>query len=137
LSKIAIRQFRIEGRGSFLIISEANPLQGVYLATQKLLDCIKQIIPEASNYVQNIMNDYDSQEQFVVINVFIANELPLQEMLYSLLLNEKSFEKKWGRTMMCSGREVTRRRWRGKLTGRVTDAKRYARKKRNAIFTIP
>jgi len=70
LSKIAIRQFHREGPGSFLIISEFNPDEGVYLPAEKILDCIKQLIPEALNYVQKIVNDYDPQEQFVVINVF-------------------------------------------------------------------
>ncbi len=70
LSKIAIRQFHREGPGSFLIISEVNPNEGVYFPAEKILDCIKQLIPEALNYVQKIVNDYDPQEQFVVINVF-------------------------------------------------------------------
>ena len=70
LSKIAIRQFRREGPGSFLIISEFNPDEGVYLPAKKIIDCIKQLIPEALNYVQKIVDNYDPQEQFVVINVF-------------------------------------------------------------------
>jgi hypothetical protein len=70
LSKIAIRQFHRDGRGGFLIVSEVNPNESVYLPAQKVLECIKQVIPEALDYVQKIMNDYDPQEQFVVINVF-------------------------------------------------------------------
>ncbi len=70
LSKIAMRQFDREGRGSFLIISEANPNEGLYLPAEKLLDCIEQVIPEALNYVKKIVKDYNPQEQFVVINVF-------------------------------------------------------------------
>jgi len=70
LSKIAIRQFHKEGPGSFLIISEVNPNEGVYLSGEKLFDCIKNVIPEALNYVQKTVSDYDPQEQFVVINVF-------------------------------------------------------------------
>jgi hypothetical protein len=50
-SKIAIRQFHKEGPGSFLIISEVNPKEGVYLPGEKLFDCIKNVIPEALNYV--------------------------------------------------------------------------------------
>jgi hypothetical protein len=70
LSKIAIRQFHKEGPGSFLIVSEVNPDECVYLPGEKLFDCIKQAIPEALNYVQKTVNDYDPQEQFVVVNVF-------------------------------------------------------------------
>lgn len=70
LSKTAIRQFDSEGRGSFLTITEANPNEGVYLPAEKLIDCIGQVIPEALDYVKEIVDDYDPQEQFVVINVF-------------------------------------------------------------------
>jgi len=70
LSKIAIDQFNREGRGSFLIIYEANPNEGVYLTSEKLFECIKQVIPEALNYVRKTVNEYDPQEEFIVINVF-------------------------------------------------------------------
>jgi hypothetical protein len=70
LSRIAIRQFQREGLGSFLIIYEANPNEAVYLPAQKLSDCMEQVIPEALNYVQKILDDYNPQEQFVVVNVF-------------------------------------------------------------------
>ena len=70
LSKIAIDQFTREGRGSFLVISEANPNEGVYLTSEKLFECIKQVIPEALNYVRKTVNEYDPQEEFIVINVF-------------------------------------------------------------------
>jgi hypothetical protein len=70
LTEIAIRQFHRVGRGSFLIVFEINPNESVYLPVEKILDGIKQLIPEALNYVQKVMNDYDPQKQFVVINVF-------------------------------------------------------------------
>lgn len=70
LSKITIDQFNREGRGSFLIIFEANPNEVVYLKSEKLFECIKQVIPEALNYVRKIVNEYDPQEEFIVINVF-------------------------------------------------------------------
>ena len=69
LSKIAIRQFDSEGRGSLLTISDANPDETVYLPTTKLLDCIQQVIPEALSTVKNTMNDYNPQKQFVMIIV--------------------------------------------------------------------
>ena len=69
LSKIAIRQFHREGPGSFLIISEVNPNEGVYLSAEKLFDCINNVIPEAINFVQEIVKEYDPQEQFIVVNV--------------------------------------------------------------------
>ena len=69
LSKIAIRQFHREGPGSFLIISEVNPNEGVYLSAEKLLNCIINVIPEATNFVQKIVKDYNPQEQFLVVNV--------------------------------------------------------------------
>ena len=69
LSKIAISQFHIEGPGSFLIISEVNPNEGVYLSAEQLLNCIKNVIPEATNFVQKIVKDYNPQEQFIVVNV--------------------------------------------------------------------
>ena len=70
LSKIAIDQFNREGRGSFLIISEVNSNEGAYLTSEKLFECIKQVIPEALNYVRKTVNEYDPREEFVVINVF-------------------------------------------------------------------
>ncbi len=69
LSEIAIRQFDREGRGSFLTISDANPDETVYLPTTKILECIQRVIPEALNTVQNTMNDYNPQKQFVMIIV--------------------------------------------------------------------
>jgi len=69
LSKIAIRQFHREGSGGFLIISEVNANEGVYLSAEKLLNCIKNVIPEATNFVQKIVKDYNPQEQFIVVNV--------------------------------------------------------------------
>jgi hypothetical protein len=77
LSRIAARQFRREGRGSFLIISEANPNEAVYLGAQKLTDCIEQVIPEALNHVRKIINDYNPQEQFVVINVLSKKRIAI------------------------------------------------------------
>jgi hypothetical protein len=77
LSRIAARQFRREGRGSFLIISEANPNEAVYLAAQKLSDCIEQVIPEALSHVQKTINDYNPQEQFVVINVLSQKRIAI------------------------------------------------------------
>ena len=44
LSKIAIDKFNGEGRGSFLIVSEANPNEAVYLSSKKLFECIKQSV---------------------------------------------------------------------------------------------
>ena len=69
LSKIAIRQFHREGPGGFLIISEVNANEGVYLSAEKLLNCIKNVIPEATNFVQKIVKDYNPMEQFIVVNV--------------------------------------------------------------------
>ena len=77
LSKIAIDQFNREGQGSFLIISEANPNAGVYMASEKLFECIKQVIPEALNYVRKIVNEYDPQEEFIVINVFSRKRIAI------------------------------------------------------------
>lgn len=70
LSEIAIHQFDREGRGSFLIISDASHDKTVYLPSTKILECIQQEIPEALNTVQNTMNDYNPQKQFVMITVF-------------------------------------------------------------------
>ena len=69
MSEIAIRKFNSEGRGSFLIISDASPDKTVYLPITKILECIQQAIPEALNTVQNTMNDYNPQKQFVMITV--------------------------------------------------------------------
>jgi hypothetical protein len=70
LSDMAAFQFEQEGRGGFLIVSEVSPNQTVYVASQILFDSISQLIPEALNKVQNIVNEYDPQKEFVVINVF-------------------------------------------------------------------
>ena len=70
LSEMAVHQFNIQERGSFIIISEANPNEVVYLSAAKLIECIKQVIPEALNAVQRTLNDYDPQKQFVMVNVF-------------------------------------------------------------------
>jgi hypothetical protein len=69
LSKIAIRQFHREGSGGFLIISKINANDGVYLSAETLLNCVKNEIPEAENFVQKIVKDYNPQEQFIVVNV--------------------------------------------------------------------
>ena len=70
LSKIAFDQLNREGRGSFLIVSEVNPNEGVYLTSEKLFEGIKHVIPEALYHVMKIVNEYDPQEEFLVINVF-------------------------------------------------------------------
>ncbi|MGA7877351.1 MAG: hypothetical protein WCA08_16955 [Desulfoferrobacter sp.] len=70
LSKIASRQYALEGRGGFLTVSEANPNEAFYLPTPELLECIRQLIPEGLNKVQDIVDQYDPQKQFLVINVF-------------------------------------------------------------------
>jgi len=70
LSEIAIRQFEREGRGSFLIISDTSPDRTAYLPTTKIIECIQQVIPEALNTVQNTLNDYNPQKQFVMIVVY-------------------------------------------------------------------
>ena len=69
LSKIAIDQFKKEGRGSFLIIFEANPNECVYLKSEKLYEYIKRAIPEALTYLQKIVDEYDPQAEFIVVNV--------------------------------------------------------------------
>jgi hypothetical protein len=70
LSDIATRRFHVDGRGSFLIVTESSPNQAVYLSTNDLLKCINQLIPEALSKVNEVVSQYDPQEQFVVINVF-------------------------------------------------------------------
>ncbi len=70
LSKIAIDKFNGEGRGSFLIVSEVNPNEAVYLSSKKLFESIKHLIPEALHHVRKMVNEYDPQGEFLVINVF-------------------------------------------------------------------
>jgi hypothetical protein len=70
LSKIAIDKFNGEGRGSFLIVSEANPNEAVYLRSKKLFESIKNLIPEALHYVRKVVDEYDPHGEFLVINVF-------------------------------------------------------------------
>ncbi len=77
LSEIAIRQFDREGRGSFLIISDASQDETTYLPATKILECIKQVIPEALNTVQNTMTDYNPQKQFVMIVVFSRTRIAI------------------------------------------------------------
>lgn len=85
LSKIAFDQFNREGRGGFLIISEANPNEGVYLKSEILLESIKHVIPEASHHVQQIVDEYDPQEEFVVINVFSDKRIAISRDALRLL----------------------------------------------------
>lgn len=69
LSKIAIHQYNEQGRGGFLIISENNPNEAVYFNSEMLLNSIKNAIPEALDYVRKILNEYNAEEEFTVINV--------------------------------------------------------------------
>ncbi len=70
LSEIATRQYEAEGRGGFLIVSEVNTNQAVYVSAKMLFESIKQLIPEALNKVQKTVDEYKPENQFVVINVF-------------------------------------------------------------------
>jgi len=70
LSKIATRQFETEGRGGFLVVSEVNSNQAVYVSAKILFESIKQLIPEALYKVQKTVDEYKPQNQFIVINIF-------------------------------------------------------------------
>ncbi len=45
LSEIATRQFETEGRGGFLVVSEVNPNQAVYISAKILFESINKLIP--------------------------------------------------------------------------------------------
>ncbi|MDZ7582105.1 MAG: PAS domain S-box protein [Deltaproteobacteria bacterium] len=96
LSNIAIRQFHKEGVGSFLIISEVNQNKCVYLAAEKLFDCLKNVIPEAINFVQKIVKEYDPLEQFVVVNVVNRKRIAItRDALRRAPSEESVLHKKW------------------------------------------
>jgi hypothetical protein len=69
LSEIATRQFEAEGRGGFLVLSEVNSNQAVYVSAKELFESIKQLIPEALDKVEKTVDEYTPQSQFVVINI--------------------------------------------------------------------
>ncbi len=104
LSKIAIRQFHKEGVGSFLIISEVNQNECVYFAAAKLLDCLKNVIPEAVNFIQKIVQDYDPLEQFVVVNVVNRKRIAITRDALRLAPSEEPvLRKKWSRHLESNG----------------------------------
>lgn len=84
LSEIADRKYGSQGRGSFLIVSESHPNQAVYIPVPDLLECIRQLIPEALNRVRDVVNQYDPKEQFVVINVFNRKRIAITTELLRL-----------------------------------------------------
>ena len=85
LSKIAFDQFNREGRGSFLIVFEANPNECVYLTSENLFESITHLIPEALHHVRKIVDEYDPQEEFVVINVFSDKRIAISRDALRLL----------------------------------------------------
>lgn len=70
LSEIATRQFETEGCGGFLVVSEVNPKQAIYVSAKMLFESINQLIPEVFNKVQKTVDEYNPQNEFIVINIF-------------------------------------------------------------------
>jgi len=77
LSKIAIEQLSIKGRGAFLLLYQTNPNNLVYLKSDEIFKSIKKIIPEAFNYVCKIIHEYDPYKEFIVINIFNYNRIAI------------------------------------------------------------
>jgi hypothetical protein len=77
LSELALRQFAKDGRGGFLMIFDVKPNEAVYLEASRLGECIKELVPEATKAVTTVMNDYDPQKQFVMVNVFSRRRIAI------------------------------------------------------------